>query len=409
MPATDLCSDMAYATTKAPAPLSPSRQLILLAFVTALIGSGIFLGTGAQPGPRKTSAPNGRGIATNVQLADLKVPPVKQDGVPQSETADGKIVNDDELSTPVFSPYTGRVVKLFARAGDVVHQGDALFAVQAVEFVQGQSELNAAVAALKIARARLSLTEANEKRQHELFVARRAALMDWQQAQAELTNAQGGLNSALVGLAVVRNRLRVLGKTDQEIDAIEQAADVRKLDPVGIVFAPVDGIVVQREAGLAQSTVSGASELFQIGNLSRVRMLADVREDNAPSVHLADPVEVTVPLYPGRVFPGKISRVSPAIDPVLHRLPVWAEVDNPDGILKPEMAARFRFLNDPSPAAPDRSILYDGNDGHVRLAGDTDKTPAVRPINIGRVTEGVARSLDRLNADNKVVTATGED
>jgi cobalt-zinc-cadmium efflux system membrane fusion protein len=227
-----------------------------------------------------------------------------------------------------------------------------LFAVQAAEFAQGQSDLISAVATLKTARAQLTLTEANEKRQHELFLAHAAAQKDWQQSQVDLANAQGGLNTAQIGLAAVRNRLRILGKTDQEIDAVEQASDVQKLDPVGVVSAPIDGIVVQRQVGLGQNIVSaanggGSGSQFQIGNMSKVWMLANVREENAPNVHLGDPVEVTVLAYPGRVFTGKITRVSPTIDPVLHRLPVWAEVDNPDGVLKPEMFARFRIINGP--------------------------------------------------------------
>jgi cobalt-zinc-cadmium efflux system membrane fusion protein len=339
---------------------------------------------------------------------------VKLIDFPHAEDTDGKIANDDDLTTPVFSPYTGRVVKLYARAGDVVHQGDPLFAVLAAEFAQGQSDLISAVATLKTARAQLTLTEANEKRQHELFLAHGAAQKDWQQAQVDLANAQGGFNTAQIGLAAVRNRLRILGKTDQQIDAVEQAVDVQKLDPVGIVFAPIDGIVVQRQVGLGQNIVSAASgngsaQQFQIGNLSKVWMLANVREENAPNVHLGDPVEVTVLSYPGRVFSGKITRVSPTIDPVLHRLPVWAEVDNPDGILKPEMFARFRIINGPSqgpsPAVPDRSVVYEGASAHVWLANPADKTLAIRQIKVGRTLAGEVQVVDGLKAGDQVVTS----
>ena len=331
---------------------------------------------------------------------------------PQVEDTDGKIANDDDLTTPVFSPYTGRVVKLYARAGDTVHQGDPLFAVQAAEFVQGQSDLISAMATLKTARAQLTLTEANEKRQHELFLAHGAAQKDWQQSQVDLANAQGGLNTAEVGLAAVRDRLRILGKSDQEIDAVEQAADVRPLDPFGIVSAPIGGIVLQRQVGLGQNIVSaatGGSAQFQIGNVSKVWMLANVREENAPKVHLGDPVEVTVLAYPGRVFAGKITRISLAMDPALHRLPVWAAVDNPEGLLKPEMFARFRIIsgpaNGPSAAVPDRAIVYEGANAHVWLANDADKTLTLRQIKVGREVDGVVQVLDGLKPGDQVVTS----
>jgi cobalt-zinc-cadmium efflux system membrane fusion protein len=421
MPATDPHTDMAGAAKKGPVRLSRKHQIILLLVVTVLVGAGVFLGPRALQKPEDVAAPaesqttaDGGFKATNAQWADLKIEPVKLIDFPHAEDTDGKIANDDDLTTPVFSPYTGRVVKLYARAGDVVHQGDPLFAVLAAEFAQGQSDLISAVATLKTARAQLTLTEANEKRQHELFLAHGAAQKDWQQAQVDLANAQGGFNTAQIGLAAVRNRLRILGKTDQQIDAVEQAVDVQKLDPVGIVFAPIDGIVVQRQVGLGQNIVSAASgngsaQQFQIGNLSKVWMLANVREENAPNVHLGDPVEVTVLSYPGRVFSGKITRVSPTIDPVLHRLPVWAEVDNPDGILKPEMFARFRIINGPSqgpsPAVPDRSVVYEGASAHVWLANPADKTLAIRQIKVGRTLAGELQVVDGLKAGDQVVTS----
>ncbi len=239
MPATEPPTAMARAAKKGPVRLSRKRQFILLVLVTALVGAGVFLGPRALQKPEEAAAPaesqataDGGFKATNAQWADLKIEPVRQMDFPQAEETDGKIANDDDLTTPVFSPYTGRVVKLYARAGYVVKQGDPLFAVQAAEFAQGQNDLIAAVATLRTARAQLALTEANEKRQHELFLAHGAAQKDWQQSQVDLANAQGGLNTAQIGLAAVRNRLRILGKSDQEIDAVEQTTDVRTLDQI---------------------------------------------------------------------------------------------------------------------------------------------------------------------------------
>jgi cobalt-zinc-cadmium efflux system membrane fusion protein len=421
MPASDRPPGATRAVTVHPVALSRKRQLILLGVVTVLAGAGLFLGPRALNKTEETAAPadsqataDGGFKATATQWADLKIEPVKQRDFPLAEDTDGKIASDDDLTTPVFSPYTGRVVKLFAHAGDTVHLGDPLFAVQAAEFAQGQSDLIAAAATLKTAGAQLTLTETNEKRQHELFLAHGAAQKDWQQSQVDLASAQGGFNTARIALAAVRNRLRILGLTDPEIDAVEQAADVRKLETAGIVYAPIDGIVVQRQVGPGQNIVSaagGGSGLpqFQIGNQSKVWMLANVREEDTSSVHLGDPVEVSVPAYPGRVFPGKITRVSPGIDPVSHRLPVWAEVDNPGGVLKPEMFARFRIISGPapgpSPAVPDKSVVYEGATAHVWLANDANKTLSIRQIKVGRVIDGEVQVLEGLKQGDKVVTS----
>jgi cobalt-zinc-cadmium efflux system membrane fusion protein len=407
-----------------PPGLSRSRQIILLLTVAALVGAGVFLGPRAFRAPEPANAPadasggpsaNGDAFkATPAQWADLKIEPVQMVDFPRTSDTDGKIASDDDLTTPVFSPYTGRVVRLFARAGDTVRRGDSLFAVQAAEFAQGQNDLISAVATLTTARAQLTLSEANEARQHALFLAHGAAEKDWQQARADLANARGGLNTAQIGVTAVRNRLRILGKTDQEIDAVENAADVRTLDPIGVVSAPIDGIVLQRQIGLGQNIVSAANgnsggPQFQIGSSAKVWLVANVREEDAPRVHIGDPIEVSVLAYPNRVFRATITRVGASIDPVLHRLPVWAEIANPDGALKPEMFARFRIVNGPaegaSVAVPDRAVVHEGAEAHVWIANDADRTLAIRPIRVGRVTGGVAQVLEGLKPGEKVVTS----
>jgi cobalt-zinc-cadmium efflux system membrane fusion protein len=120
-------------------------------------------------------------------------------------------------------------------------------------------------------------------------------------------------------------------------------------------------------------------------------------------------VEVGVLAYPGQVFAGKITRVSPAIDPLLHRLPVWAAVDNPEGLLKPEMFAHFRIISGasqgPSPAVPDRAVVYEGSSAHVWLANPANKTLALRQIKVGREIDGTVQVLDGLKPGDDVVTS----
>ena len=282
---------------------------------------------------------------TDTQWESLKIAPVQLLSFRTEHTTEGKIANDDDTTTPVFSPYSGRVTKLYAKAGDSVTQGAPLLALHASEFVQAQNDLIAAVGALNTTRAQLNLAQTTEKRQHDLYDSKGGALKDWQQSQVDLANAEGNFRSAEIALAAVRNRLRILGKSDAEITAIENAPDRLNMNPEAIVYAPITGTVTQRQVGLGQyieSAASGASvPIFSIGDMSRVWLLANVREVDAPSMRLGQAVEVHVLAYPGRVFNAKLTYVAPSIDPNTHRLPVRAEVENPDGALKPEMFANF--------------------------------------------------------------------
>src|SRR5207248_7484142 len=107
-----------------------------------------------------------------------------------------------------------------AKLGDRVERGAPLFAVEATEFVQYANDLISAVGGYRTARSQLAQSEINEKRAHELYLAKGGALKDWQQSQTDLAAAQNTLRSADIALAAVRNRLRLLGKSDAEIAAL---------------------------------------------------------------------------------------------------------------------------------------------------------------------------------------------
>ncbi len=348
---------------------------------------------------------------TDTQWESLKIAPVQLVSFRTEHTTEGKIANDDDTTTPVFSPYSGRVTKLFAKAGDSVTQGAPLLALHASEFVQAQNDLIAAVGALNTTRAQLNLAQTTEKRQHDLYDSKGGALKDWQQSQVDLANAEGNFRSAEIALAAVRNRLRILGKSDAEITAIENAPDRLNMNPEAIVYAPITGTVTQRQVGLGQyieSAASGASvPIFSIGNMSRVWLLANVREVDAPSMRLGQAVEVHVLAYPGRVFNAKLTYVAPSVDPNTHRLPVRAEVENPDGALKPEMFANFSITTGDSviaAAVPESAVVYEGQKARVWVA-EKDKSIALREIRTGRTQDGMVEVLAGLQSTESVVTS----
>lgn len=361
----------------------------------------------------ETSAAADTGFApTAAQWANLRIAPLKFETFRSVHETDGKIAIDDDLTTPVFSPFSGRVAKLLAKTGDYVQAGAPLLVIEASEFVQGQNDLVTAVSALATARAQLRLTQTNEKRQHELFLSNAGAQKDWQQSQVDLAMAQGGLNGAEIALGAVRNRLRILGKTDKEVADIEAGKDSQRFNPSSMLVAPISGTVTQRQVGLGQYIVNqssgGTGAVFSIGDLSRVWLVANVREADASRVHIGDPVEVRVLAYPDRMFNAKVVYVAPSIDPSTHRLSVRAEIDNADAALKPEMYATFSIITGKDAAAvavPESAIVYEGDQAHVFVADVTAKTIAIRQIRVGRSTGGKIEVLDGLKANEQVVTS----
>ena len=148
---------------------------IALVVVLAIVGFSVIK---SFVGPREEATvaqEPGTFLPTKEQAAGLKIMPVTVVNFHSQQVTDGKIATNDDTTTPVFSPYSGRVTRLIAKAGDVVKQGQPLFAIEATEFVQAQNDLVTAVSGLKTAEAQLKLGQANEKRQHEVYDARGGA------------------------------------------------------------------------------------------------------------------------------------------------------------------------------------------------------------------------------------------
>ena len=398
-----------------PARRLPRRlQLLVVAcgaglLLAYLILSGL-LSPAAAPPVAQAAAPSDSFKPTDAQWTGFKVATVQDVAFSAAEVTDGKIAIDDDRTVQVFSPYTGRVTKLLAKAGDVVKTGDPLMVIQAAEFVQAANDLVAAVGAYRTAKAQLTLATTTEKRQHDLFLAQGGSLKDWQQSISDLTNAKGAFSSAEVAVGAVRNRLRILGKSDREEAAMETAADPTRFSPEATIAAPISGTVTQRQVGLGQNIVSqsnnGSTPVFTIADTSRVWLVANAHEVDAPSIHIGDAVQVGVLAFPGKTFSAKVTYVAASIDPTTHRLPLHAEVDNKDGLLKPEMFATFRIITgqaSQAPAVPAQAIVYDPDGAHVWLAG-ADKTLRIRKVTLGPSQDGLVKVLDGLKPGDQVVT-----
>jgi membrane fusion protein, heavy metal efflux system len=338
-------------------------------------------------------APPGTFRATVQQLKTLTFETVALHGFVSEELTEGKIAVNADRATPLFSPYSGRVLRVIAGLGDTVKQGAPLATIEASEFVQAQNDLSTAAAQIKLARI-------NETRKHALYDAKGGSLQDWQQAQSDLT-------AATTAYAAVRNRLRILGKSEAQITALESA---QTIDPVATLSAPIAGVVVDRQLGPGQYLQSGSgTPVYTIADPSNVWLLANVRETDAGLVHLGQAVEVHVLAYPKRPFKARVTYVAAELDPITHRLPVRAEIDNRDGALKPEMFATFRILTGDAaeaPAVPEGAVVYEGNAAHVWVAAG-EGLLAYRAIRTGRSNDGLVEVLDGLKPGERVVTKGG--
>jgi membrane fusion protein, heavy metal efflux system len=343
------------------------------------------------------------------QWAALTTAPATEVVFRAEHLTEGKIAVDEDRATLVYSPYAGRVIKLLAKPGDMVVAGQPLFVVESPDMVQAQNDFITAIAGLNKARSQLDLANIIEQQNKTLYQTRAVPLRDLQQAQAATLAAQNDLRAAETSLEVVRNRLRILGKTDQEITKFSETGAINNQTTI---YSPIAGTVVQRKVGPGQyvNTTSNSAAAndatFVIGDLSTVWLVAYVRESEAPNVRVGEAMHFTVLAFPNSVFTANITYVATSLDPTTRRLLVRATINNSERLLKPEMFSSVTILTgegDSSLAVPREAIIYDGSNARVWVARD-DHAVEPRKIKTGLSNGQMVQVLDGLRLGEKVVT-----
>jgi len=379
----------------------------LLAAV-AVAGFGYTQFTAKPQGHSDVSSQSRKGLQrytpSPTEWASLTIEPVTRRSFRAEHVTEGKIAVDEDRSTPVFSPYAGRVTKLLARPGDGVVQGQPLFVIEAADTVQAQNDFVAAATALNKARSQLDLATIQDKRARDLFEGRAIPLKDSQQAQAALVSAQNDLRSSETALQAARNRLRLLGLTDEAITAFQEKGQINR---EATIFAPIAGTVVQRKIGPGQYVNAGASDpVFVIGDLSTVWLTAFVRESECSEVAVGQEISFGVLALPGREITARVNYVAAAIDPATRRLLVRATVDNPNGLLKPEMFANVTIYSAgdrPALGVPKTALIYEGDQVRVWVAHE-DKTIELRQIKTGLANGNLVEVFGNLKPGEQIVT-----
>jgi membrane fusion protein, heavy metal efflux system len=401
---------MALEFTKRLQMLSRQQRAVGAALLV-LVGAAIY-GLSHIGGPTKghseVSSQSRKGsqryAPTPAEWATLTIESVTERAFRAEHVTEGKVAVDEDRSTPVFSPYAGRVTKLLARPGDSVTQGQPLFVIEAADTVQAQNDFIAAMTGLNKARSALDLALLQHKRAKDLFEGKAVPQKDFQQAEATLIQAQNDLRSTETALEATRNKLRILGFTDEAISTFQEKGSI---NPNTTIFSPINGTVVQRKVGPGQYVNSGASDpVFVIGDLSTVWLTAFVRETDASNVSVGQEVAFNVLALPGRPLTARINYVAAAIDPATRRLLVRATIDNKDGLLKPEMFANVTIYSagdHPAVGVPKQALIYEGDQVRVWVAHE-DKSIELRQIKTGLTNGDLVEVDGNLKPGEQIVT-----
>jgi cobalt-zinc-cadmium efflux system membrane fusion protein len=321
--------------------------------------------------------------------AGVRVAKAEVRDLPQRVRAAGRITFDDLHVTHVFPPVTGRVTRVLAAPGERVRKGSPLVVISS-------PDVGAAFSDLVKAHADLLAAEADFDRQRRLAAAQAASQRDLEGAEDTYRKAEAEYARASERAKLLRAGGR--GPVTQEYT----------------LHSYLDGEVIARNVSPGmevQGQYSGGQpvEMFTVGDIRRVWVLADVPDSALPDVKLGAEVTVRVVAYPDRVFRGKVDWIAGTLDPQLRTAKLRAALDNEDGALKPERYAEVAIAKPPrrALAVPRAAVVPVAGQSFVYVedgtAPDGRRIFQRRLVRAGDASEGLVEIQDGLRPGDDVV------
>jgi cobalt-zinc-cadmium efflux system membrane fusion protein len=277
-----------------------------------------------------------------------------------------RIDTDASRIARIGSPVSGRIIKLLVLEGQYVHRGSALATLHSTDLSDTQFSFVKAF-------SQENLAEQATQRAEQLV---KADVM----GQAELQRRRAELLQASTEAAAFRTQLGGLGMSDAAIRKLEST---RQLNADYPILSTISGTVLDRKVTIGQ-IVQPAEMAFMVADLSNVWVIADVPEESSGHLHKGMDVVVKIPALPNQDIKGKLSYVSPIVDPMTRTVQVRMDLPNPHGIFKPAMLAGMTFLDatERKTTVPSTAVVREENKDYVFIQIEPTKF-MLREVSLG--------------------------
>jgi cobalt-zinc-cadmium efflux system membrane fusion protein len=319
------------------------------------------------------------------QMSHVQVVTIQPTRLTRTLRLTGAVAYNAFKTTPVITQIGGPVSRILVVPGQKVTVGQPMLDVSSPDYSQ---LLDAYLKAADSSR----LAEKNYAREKDLYQHHAVAQRDLEQAESDRNQAQADLNAAEQGM-------KILGiRNPSELAKSSTSAQIP-------VLAPISGEVVERLVSPGQVVQAGQTQAFTISDLSTVWVLANVYQADLALVRSGDDVAVQTDAYPG-TFHGRISYVSPALDPNTRTLQARIVVDNPGEKLKKDMYCTVTVTAGSisnAIAVPDSSILRDDNNQPFVYVAIGANQFGRRDVEIGQSENEKTQILKGISVGERVV------
>lgn len=295
------------------------------------------------------------------QMKAVVVKEVNQVPMAEEFTAVGEVSFDENNVVRVFPIVSGTVEKVSVSLGDYVQRGQLLASLLSTDISAYQRDYN-------VSKANLDVEQKNLARSEDLYKSGMLSEKDIAEARKDFANATSEFNEK-------KQILELYGGSSERLDATFR------------VVAPRSGFIVERNINEGtQIRTDLNTNIFTISDLKTIWIWANVHESDMSKVKVGDGVMVKTVAYPDKTFNGTIKKIGTMLDPQSRVIRVRTELDNSDGLLKPEMFATVTITSQNSEkvlAVPEKALVLENNNFYVMRATGANTFEKIK-VDVGR-------------------------
>jgi len=339
--------------------------------VAVAIAAALWMSRASAPKPATLAA------STSIPLVSVVTPGIQP--VASDVNFTGTIEALHEL--PIGnSGDTGRIVAVYVQVGDHVRRGQALAQLDDSVLAPQVAQLSAA---LEQARAQAALSAAEYRRGVEVGPSGGLSAQDIEKLQAASVMDAANIKVVAAQLAVMRAKLALTR-----------------------IAAPVDGIVLTRNAEVGQIAGSGGTPLFDLEDSGQVEMIGQVAEQDMADLKVGQSADVYLIGNP-QPFAGRIWLLGAVIDP-LTRLGEVRIALTPNPALRPGAFARsmVTLARAERPVLPQTAVMADSDGSYVYVVAGDGQVQR-RPVHVGNVIPAGVVITAGLSGRERVVSMDG--
>lgn len=340
-----------------------------------------------------------------------------QVGAAENEPIQRKVIADATLypldQAAIVPRIAAPVKKFYVDKGSKVHAGQLLAELEAPDlagavteqeggYQQAQATYDTQVQKVKKDE---ELAKQELDQQQKLYDSRLALFKQGAVAQKDVDDAKVNLLQAQNAYDLAQRQLDLKLAEGNLTAAKGKSASAAAQLSYTKIESPIDGVVTDRPVYQGETAAAG-TPMITIMNLSQVVARAHVAQQDAALMKVGDPATISVPGQPPEVK-GKVTLVSPALDPNSTTVEVWVQGPNPGDRLRPGVAARVTIVAQTiahAVVAPASALLTDPDGVTSMIVLDTDNKPHKQKVKVGIRSGADVQITDGLKGGERVVT-----